>query len=144
MVANLQANRRERRKEVRGEIEDIAKLVKEVASESKKFYKSEPASPDHFESVMTIQALVKEIELRIDRLRRGGLSYFSEQLRAATAQAQERYFDQTTGGSFGGNSRPTGATLATILLRQHAAGMALIESLHTQFGREFQGRFFDE
>lgn len=143
IVGNVQANRRERRKELRSEIEDVARLVKDVATETKKFYRSTPGSPEHVECVVTVQALVREIDVRIERLKRGGLAYFSAALRDATASAQERYFDETTGGSFGTSARPSGANLTNVLLRHHAAGLALIESLHAQFSREFNGHFFD-
>jgi len=138
LVANSQANKREVRKEVRGEIDEISKLGKEILSELKKYYKTSVTSDESQQTEMVIKAHFKELDLRFDRLHCRQLSAFPSGGTVPANDAREKFFDLATFKHFETSSRPTGVELSTLVLRQTHANLVLTEALHTQFLQEFR------
>lgn len=137
-VANFQANRREVRKEVRAEIDELTKLAKETLLDLQNYYKTEVGSDDSDRYELVIKARFKELDMRFDRLHsRKHLEHFPTGGLVAGNEARERFFDLSTFHHFETSSRPSPKERSSMLLKQMLASLALTEALQLQFINQF-------
>jgi len=137
LVANNQANKRELRKEVRAEIDDITKISKTILSDLQKYYLTAAGGDDGLLLELVIKANFKELDLRFDRLHSRNLAEFPAGGVIASNKPRESFFDLATGSHFETTSRPTAVERAGLIVRQTNASLQLTEALHAQFLREF-------
>lgn len=138
IISNIQANRRELRKEVRSEIVEIEAIIKAVGKELRTYYGTEPATDKSHEHALNIKVSMKELDGRFDRLFSRNLGQFPTDPPLSMQDAREAFFDAVTGAKFESATRPKGDELRLILAKQHTAGLTLVEGLHSAFLQEFK------
>ncbi|WP_179405583.1 hypothetical protein [Burkholderia guangdongensis] len=136
-ISNAQANRRELRKEVRSEISELENIVKDVGKELRSYYATAPASDLAHERALNIKMSMKALDSRFDRLYCHNLGEFPAEPPVEIQSVREQFFDAVTGEKFESAVRPVGQELATILAKQHSAGLKLIDGLYSALLKEF-------
>lgn len=142
MVANAQANTRERRKEVRSEIDEIAKHLQEALRGLNKYHHLAGSDEEAEKATLTIKVSFMEIDSRIGRLeQRKGWFRIKPLLALDKAKAASTlFFDEATGGDFESSNKPalTPANASKRLYKQSHFSLRLLNELHKAFLKEFR------
>lgn len=141
-IGNHQSNRRELRKEVRSEIDDIAEICDKFVGAQKEYFSAGLGSLEADQAAQDVKLHAQAIDLRIRRLQcrrwsfktlHGTRAYLQD-----AAEMWEQAFDVGTGGSFESTSRGDSyLAVRTQQMQTRAKALAFIEALHRAFLYEF-------
>jgi hypothetical protein len=136
-ISNRHANTREKRKEFRGEIEAIEKIIKLVSEKLSTYFKLQNRNDVAIALELEIKLLFKELDMKWDRLSKRDVpsSMGNYQLQCKTAL--ERLFDFSTSQFFETSNR-----LPLNLIDEHIVGINIralqfVEALHSLFLKKF-------
>ena len=104
-VGNQQANIREMRKEVRSEIDEIAKRIDSLLDTLKQYHQVAGGTSEAADCALRIKLTFHDLDLRIARLksRKKDLSVLLDLQQAE--RLSDDFFDLVTGGDFDSNSK---------------------------------------
>ncbi len=142
-VGNRQSNTRERRKEVRSELDEIEDICDSFIEQLNAYFRITHASLEEQEAALNVKMHAKAIDYRIARLLRRKWSFqnghgTTEHLKAA-AKTWETVFDAATGGCFESAQRFDAdvEVVQSQLMLTRSKVLAFIEDLHRAFLYEF-------
>ncbi|WP_247308142.1 hypothetical protein [Ralstonia pseudosolanacearum] len=141
-ITNHQSNRRELRKEVRSEIDEIGDLCEKFVEAQHDYFESTVGTPEEFQASLDVKLHAKAIDLRIRRLQGRRWSFTNghgtkEHLETA-AQMWEAAYDEGTGGTFESASRVhSQIAVRAQQMQTRTKVLAFIEALHQAFLYEF-------
>jgi hypothetical protein len=131
MVTNNQANKREKRKETRSEVDAICKAAIEVISKCRKYYSNLPSDQDDNTRIAEISFEIKRILRRIQTLHKR-TPKFSD---AIVAGAE--FFDVITSDPFASKSRSLHLPGDPLLIRIETELSNLIDKLEDGFTKAY-------
>ena len=136
-ISNHHANRRERRKEFRQEIDAITSILDGISSKFEKYYEFELRGKDALTLERKIKLLFKEIEYKKERIEKRKLSFKSRaELKKFLAKFEE-FFDFSTGKYFESNDMLPEDRQQAQIETLHDKSQQVTESLHAVFLIEF-------
>lgn len=136
-VNNRAANVREQRKEFRSEIDSISGTVKEVIKKLAEYYALEARTPKAKSLELEIKVLLKEIDLKSDRISKRRFRNDVATVRANCQLAQERFFDGATSKYFESDDWQLAEVKSENFHQVNILGLHLIEAGHALFLKEF-------
>lgn len=139
MISNHHANRREKRKEFRSEIDAIEKTVKSVSEKLAAYYRLPVNDPSLTTSELEIKILFKEIDLKWERLSKRSFWWWCSAIKSECGTSNERFYDHATGAYFESIARLPAADIGHHVHKLNFRALRFIENLHSLFLCEFDG-----
>ena len=130
LVSNAQANRREKRKEARAEVDACIKLLAELVTKSRDYYGEAAANPQSKSRGSEIRFELQRLIARVERLERKHAQF-------DVTGACGELMDSISGDPFESADRQALAADADLLLRIESAAHVLIEQLEDGFIKAF-------
>lgn len=138
-VTNRQSNTREKRKEVRGEIDALEELIQSIAEKMAVYLRTTsddaPASIIALEIVVIFQAVDQRIERLKKRQKGGELGLYFDKIEGE----RENFFDLATRTYFQTPDRLAEPKLSEHIVEIYSFSFILIEALHSYFLMKFDG-----
>lgn len=138
-VTNAQADKREKRKEFRAEIDAIEKILDGLMVKLAEYYRSVDRDDAAKLAELEIKAMFQSIDLRCERLAKrqsgGELGLFIDPINAL----REELYDQGTGGYFESATRMAADLQPEFVLSLRYKSMALVEALHALHLKKYDG-----
>jgi hypothetical protein len=134
---NYTANKREKRKEVRSEIDSLAGTVKDALKKLSEYYKPDARGVDSKKIELELKVIFNEIDLKMDRLVGRRFKHNVKTRLVSATNAAEKFYDRATSGCFESDAWAESAERQKDLHESNVLGLLLIESLHAVFLSEF-------
>ncbi|TSD59065.1 hypothetical protein FFI97_001665 [Variovorax sp. KBS0712] len=131
VISNFQANKREKRKETRSEVDAICKAAAEVVANCRVYYSALPSNDEDDTRAAEIAFEVHRIVKRTERLR-GRVSSFEEAVVAVGS-----FYEAVTAEPFQSKSRETHGPGSPVLLGIEESVHSLIDQLEEGFTLAF-------
>ena len=138
-ITNAQANVREKRKELRSEIDALEKIIQSIAEKLAVYLRRQEGDVAAAVSELEILVLFQSVDRRIERIKKrqsgGTLGLYIDQIN----EAREQFFDFSTGAYFQTPVLLAEPMLSERITEVHSRAQILIETLHSFFLMKFDG-----
>lgn len=136
-ITNFQANVREKRKELRSEIDALEKAIQTIAEKMATYLRRKEGDPAGPVSELEVIVLFQSVDRRIERLRKrqsgGTLGLYIDRIE----EERENFFDFCTGSYFQTPVLLSEPQLSQRITEVHSRAQILIETLHSFFLMKF-------
>lgn len=136
-ITNFQANVREKRKELRSEIDALEKAIQSIADKMGAYLRRKEADASAAISELEILVLFQSVDRRIERIKKrqsgGTLGLYIDQI----DREREQFYDFTTGKYFQTPVLLGEPELSERITEIHSRAQILIEALHSFFLMKF-------
>lgn len=138
-ITNAQANLREKRKELRSEIDALEKAIQSIADKMAAYLRRNAGDPASSVSELEVLVLFQSVDRRVERIKKrqsgGTLGLYIDRI----DEEREKFFDYSTGEYFQTPVLLVEPDLSARITELHSHAQILIESLHSFFLMKFDG-----